>query len=76
MKISELIVELQKLDPELTVFVSGYEGGYDYASINGSIDTYALDVNNDTWFYGDHEKFFDESVDEYSDKVKVKGICL
>lgn len=76
MKISELIAELQKLDPELTVFVSGYEGGYDYAGIGGGIEEYALDVNNDTWYYGNHERVDEYSMEDYTDKVKVKGICL
>ena len=31
MKVGELIEQLQQLDPELHVFVRGYEGGYDDA---------------------------------------------
>ena len=31
MTVKELIEQLQTLDPDLHVFVRGYEGGYDYA---------------------------------------------
>jgi hypothetical protein len=34
MIVKELIEQLQQLDPELLVFVDGYEGGYDDVTIS------------------------------------------
>jgi hypothetical protein len=53
MKVSELIKHLETLDPELNVFVRGYEGGYDYPTIS-EVHTFKLNVN-DEWWYGSHE---------------------
>ena len=48
MTVKELIEQLQTLDPELHVFVSGYEGGYRYVELEDEIMEIALDVH-DEW---------------------------
>ena len=53
MTIKELIEQLNELDPELHVFVNGYEGGYHYASPS-EIKTFCLNVNAEE-YYGPHE---------------------
>ena len=55
MKVKELIEELQKLDPEKMVVTAGYEGGYQEISGVGEIRL-KLNVNVETWYYGDHEE--------------------
>ena len=76
MTVKQLIEQLQQLDPELHVFVQGYEGGYDYAGPISNILEIALDVHEE-WYYGKHE---DADSNYYvSDKSKhkiVKGIVL
>ena len=76
MKVKELIEQLQQLDPELHVFVSGYEGGYNDAGPICAVDEIALDVHKE-WYYGKHE---DANTKYYvPDKTKytiVKGIIL
>ena len=74
MTVKELIEQLQTLDPELHVFVQGYEGGYNYAGPIGNIKEIALDYHEE-WYYGKHEDV------DYSDKIRenytiVKGIIL
>jgi len=55
MKVKELIEELQKCDPEKMVVVAGYEGGHD--EIGGVEEIrLKLNVNSETWYYGDHEQ--------------------
>lgn len=76
MTVKELIEQLQTLDPDLHVFVSGYEGGYeDVVSVGGAKDI-ALNVH-DEWYYGPHE---DADTSYYvPDQTKytiVKGIVL
>lgn len=71
MTVKELIEKLQQLDPELHVFVDGYEGGYNDVVIS-EIKDIALNVNKD-WWYGDHDNF-DES--RHIDNTVVKGIIL
>lgn len=76
MTVKELIEQLQQLDPDLHVFVQGYEGGYDYAGPIGDAKEIALDVHSE-WWYGKHE---DADTAYYvPDKSKhtiVKGIIL
>lgn len=71
MKIQQLIDELQKLDPDLYVFVEGYEGGFCDPVISKERDMY-LDVNDEKeWWLGKHDtQLFRE------EKEKVKGIVL
>lgn len=75
MTVKELIEKLQQLNPDLHVFVAGYEGGYDYAGVSEEVEI-ALDVHEE-WYYGKHESV---DIDHYvSDKSKykiVKGIVL
>jgi len=77
MTVKELIEQLQQLDPDLHVFVQGYEGGFDHAGPIGDIKEIALDVHTE-WYYGRHEEA--KSLNIYTeDKSKhtiVKGIIL
>ena len=74
MTVKELIEQLQQLDPELHVFVDGYEGGYDDVAIS-EVKDIALDANDTTkdWWYGKHDNF-DEN--KHIDNIVVKGIIL
>ena len=75
MTVKELIEQLQQLDPDLHVFTSGYEGGYEDVGISGIKDI-ALDVHEE-WYYGRHEDA--DSAYYVPDKSKykiVKGIIL
>ena len=63
MKISELIVHLQQIQKEhgdLTVCISGYEGGIT-ESISPGTALAAVNVNKEAWYYGEHE-----ILDEYN----------
>jgi hypothetical protein len=71
MKVKELIEKLQQLDPELHVFVDGYEGGYDDVGIS-EVKNIALDVHEE-WYYGKHDNF-DEDRHIYN--TVVKGVIL
>lgn len=74
MTVKELIEQLQTLDPDLHVFTSGYEGGYNDASPICKVEDIALEYHKGTWYYGLHE-----DADEVRDKEKytiVKGIIL
>ena len=73
MTVKELIEKLQQLDPELHVFVDGYEGGYEDIVIS-EVKDIALDANSTTdWWYGAHDNY-DENK-HYNNTV-VKGIIL
>jgi len=76
MTVKELITELQKLDPELHVFVRGYEGGVDDVGIREP-SNYALDYNTEG-YYGSHEQVEDDELNnkEYKKYTIVKGIQL
>jgi hypothetical protein len=56
MKVKELIEKLQAFDPELEVFVDGYEGGYDTPQLPFQ-SPMKLNVHTDEneWYYGKHE---------------------
>ena len=71
MIVKELIEQLQQLDPELHVFVDGYEGGYDDVVIS-EVKDIALNVNND-WWYGVNDNY-DET--KHITNTVVKGIVL
>ena len=71
MTVKELIEQLQQLDPELHVFVDGYEGGYEDVSIS-EVKDIALNVYND-WWMGEHDNY-DET--KHIDNTVVKGIIL
>jgi len=75
MKIKDLIVELQKHDPEMQVVRSGYEGGVEFVS---SLRCYevALDVNED-WWYGKHELVIhDLQREELKDYQKTQAVYI
>ena len=55
MTVAELIAELKNHDPTIRVVISGYEGGVSDVTFVESL-TVALDVNKETWYYGDHEE--------------------
>jgi hypothetical protein len=74
MTVKELIEQLQTLDPDLQVFVNGYEGGFnDVVSLTGDVYDMALDYHG-MWYYGKHE-IVDNIVDPTEYKI-VKGIIL
>lgn len=54
MTIKKLIEELQKLDPNLRVFTTGYEGGFHDASIRVPPMDFKLN-HYEEWWYGPHE---------------------
>jgi hypothetical protein len=64
MTIAELIEKLQKLEPDLQVFVNGYEGGI--TDLRGASEIFVkLNVNTEH-YYGPHEEFDPE--DSYQAK--------
>ena len=73
MKIKELIDILERLDPEVHVFVDGYEGGLEYAELTGPVTDVILDVHPE-WWYGKHEYL--TSGYETTNREIVKGIVL
>jgi len=76
MTVKELIKELKKLDPELQVFVRGYEGGVDDVGIREP-SNYALNYNTED-YYGSHEQVDDEDINlkMYRNYTIVKGVQL
>jgi hypothetical protein len=79
MTVKELIEKLQSLDPELPIFVNGYEGGCDDLTDIKEIEV-VKDVNKE-WYYGAHEKIDDlhEDVIEMfakKGKLPVKGVIF
>ena len=71
MTVKELIEQLQQLDPELHVFVDGYEGGYDDVAVS-EVKEIALNVHSE-WYYGKHDNVDD---DRFFDATIVKGVIL
>lgn len=55
MKISQLVEALSKLDPDLEVFIPGYEGGWENISENIEVSSFVKDANIE-WYYGPHQK--------------------
>ena len=53
MKVHELIEQLQQLDQNAMVVISGYEGGV--GEVWGSHSVTIFLNANDEWFYGEHE---------------------
>ena len=53
MKVQQLIEQLQTFNPEDTVFIRGYEAGYD--DVN-SVKSNSMVLNvNSVWYYGKHD---------------------
>jgi hypothetical protein len=76
MTIKELIEQLQQLNPDLHVFTSGYEGGFDDVCVSSEEFEIALDVHEE-WYYGKHENADnDYYVPDKSKHTIVKGIIL
>lgn len=73
MTVKELIAQLSELDPELNVFVPGYEGGFHHA-FPSEVKTFCLNVNTE-WYYGPHDQpnMCRTSPEDYE---QVKGIVL
>ena len=63
MKIKDLILELNKHDPDTQVCLTGYEGGV-YNPTKVLEVTVALDVN-DEWYYGPHEQIVPDLDRDY-----------
>lgn len=76
MTVKELIEKLKEVDPELRLFVRGYEGGVDDAGF-GQVSNFALDYHTD-WYYGSHLELDEDEVNnsEYKSYKIVKGIQL
>ncbi len=79
MTVKELIEKLQNLDPEMSVFIDGYEGGCNDLSDVEEIEV-VRDVNT-KWYYGSHEKIKDlhQNVIEMfakKGKLPVKGVMF
>lgn len=74
MKVKEMIEQLSKLDPDLKVFVNGYEGGHCYAGVGG-VDTFYLNVNT-AWYYGPHDSCEYTLRHLDGDYETVKGVCI
>jgi hypothetical protein len=73
MTVKELIEHLQTLDPELRVFVKGYEGGVDDKTSLDEPTDITLNVHTE-WYYGEHE--YTSTGYEPANKQIVKGIVL
>lgn len=74
MTVKQLIEQLQQLDPELHVFVHGYEGGYNDVTISEEKEI-ALNVHEE-WYYGNHEDVNYSLIEDKSQYTIVKGIVL
>jgi Cys-tRNA synthase (O-phospho-L-seryl-tRNA:Cys-tRNA synthase) len=74
MTVKELIEQLQTLDPDLQVFINGYEGGFNNVTpVAGNVVDMVLDYHRD-WFYGKHE--LAEQITDVAEYKIVKGIII
>lgn len=74
MKIKELIEKLSQLDPELEVYLHGYEGGYCDVFKTEHITLCKDYYGEEYWWYGPHEIV--DRVEEPSKYIESKGILL
>lgn len=74
MTVKELIEQLSLLDPELHVFVAGYEGGFHYAKLS-TVKDISLNWYGE-WYYGPHELTENLPAESRSQHEQVKGIVL
>jgi hypothetical protein len=79
MTVKELIEYLQTIDPELKVFVKGYEAGYDDVNTIGH-EEMVLNMNS-VWYYGKHDLLKntekrDKILNRESEHKSVKGIII
>ena len=72
MTVKELIEQLQTLDPDLHVFTTGYEGGFEDVVSVGHIKEVALNYNTE-WYYGPHIEAEPEHRESHT---IVKGVIL
>ena len=77
MTVEELIIELQKLDPTLEVYLNGYEGGYDDLREIEPIHI-CRDFYTEEWYYGNHETYdlLRKDPANTSDYIQSRGILL
>ena len=76
MKVKDLIKKLEQLNPELHVFIHGYEGGYSEVESISEEEEFALNVHSE-WYYGSHELAKDKMYVPDKSKYKiVNGIIL
>ena len=73
MTVKELIEHLQTLDPDLRVFIKGYEDGVDDKITVDPPTDILLDVHSE-WYYGKHE--YADVGYETKNRQIVKGIVL
>ena len=79
MIVKELIEYLQTVDPELNVFIKGYEAGYDDVNTINH-EELVLNVNN-VWYYGKHDLLKnmekkDKILNRESEHKSIKGIII
>ena len=79
MIVKELIEYLQTVDPELNVFIKGYEVGYDDVNTVNH-EELVLNVNN-VWYYGKHDLLKnmekkDKILNKESEHKSIKGIII
>ena len=79
MIVKELIEYLQTIDPELKVFIKGYEAGYNDVNIVNH-EELVLNVNN-VWYYGKHDLLKniekkDKILNMESEHKSIKGIII
>lgn len=74
MTVKELIEKLQELDPELHVFIPGYEGGFHHAGLS-DVKNICLNVNEE-WYYGPHELTEHVHEDDRPKYKRAKGVVL
>ena len=74
MTIGELIIELQKYDPQTMIVVNGYEGGYT-EDIGISEKEIYLNVYYE-WYYGKHGDAFDISYKGKETYEKVNAVLI
>jgi len=73
MTVKELIEQLSTLDPEMQVFTTGYEGGFESVENINSIEDIVLNYHEE-WYYGPHESI--NNVSNSKDYTTVKGLIL
>ena len=75
MTVKELIEQLQTLDPDLHVFTTGYEGGFEDVVQVGNVKEFALNYHTQ-WYYGPHiEADYSILGPSHSFEI-VKGVIL
>ena len=70
MAVGELIKHLKKLDKNLIVSRSGYEGGYTDGIDEPYITELCLNVNSE-WYYGEHESKPFSDTDKHTTGKRV-----